>query len=87
MAAIGGNYPQPVLVNGYECWNCHDVAEAKNNVDPARPDPASATASPSATRPGAVVFGGALSALNGRPAAAASAQPPPATGAALDVTA
>ncbi len=37
MAAIGGDYPSPVMVNGYSCRNCSDVAKAEHGVDPADP--------------------------------------------------
>jgi hypothetical protein len=33
----GANYPNPVFVNGYECWNCTQVDEAKKYIDPADP--------------------------------------------------
>ena len=35
--AISGDYPAPVLVNGYSCRNCTDVDNAKKNIDPAHP--------------------------------------------------
>lgn len=35
--SVSGNYPAPVLVNGYQCWNCTDVDEAKKHIDPAHP--------------------------------------------------
>ena len=37
--AISANYQQPVVVNGYPCWNCHQVSEAKKGVDPATQGP------------------------------------------------
>lgn len=37
MAAIGGNYPAPVQVNGFTCKNCTDVDYAKKHIDPAHP--------------------------------------------------
>ncbi len=37
--AINANYPRPVVVDGYPCWNCHQVAEAKKGVDPATQGP------------------------------------------------
>jgi len=90
--AIGSDYSQPVMVNGFVCWNCNQVAEAKKGENPAHPDAASGAAGPSGaqkTSP-AVVFGGALASLNGRTAAGASspAATPPApasSGAQLDV--
>jgi hypothetical protein len=33
----GANYPNPVFVNGYECWNCTQVDEAKKHINPADP--------------------------------------------------
>jgi hypothetical protein len=64
---ISGDYPTPVLVNGYVCKNCTDVDDAKRHIDPAHPkdgpygiyakdDPAAASRSP------AVDFGGGLTA-------------------------
>ena len=35
--SVSGNYSTPVWVNGYECWNCTDVDNAKKFVDPAHP--------------------------------------------------
>ena len=68
---INGNYNMPVAVNGYQCWNCTDVANAKKHVDPEHPkagpygidaanDP-SLRNDPKAQA--ADVFGGALSGL------------------------
>jgi hypothetical protein len=34
---INGNYPSPVIVNGYSCMNCTDVDHANKFVDPAHP--------------------------------------------------
>ena len=34
---IGANYPVPVYVNGYACNNCAQVAEAKQDINPADP--------------------------------------------------
>ena len=36
---ISANYPQPVVVNGYPCWNCHQVSEAQKGVNPATQGP------------------------------------------------
>jgi len=55
---ISGDYPRPVSVNGYQCWNCHEVAEAKKGINPA-PQPQGASSRDNASSP-AVVFGGAL---------------------------
>jgi len=81
--SISANYAQPVFVNGYACWNCHQVSEAKKDINPAQPaDGASSAATPA----GAVLFGGSLS-----NAVSALAQPSPkppqasATGGALDL--
>jgi hypothetical protein len=35
--AISGNYATPEYVNGYACWNCTAVAEAKKDINPADP--------------------------------------------------
>jgi hypothetical protein len=34
---VSGNYSAPVSVNGYQCWNCTDVANAKKHIDPQHP--------------------------------------------------
>ena len=34
---VGGNYPTPVMVNGFQCRNCTDVDYAKKHIDPAHP--------------------------------------------------
>ena len=34
---INANYTTPVFVNGYQCWNCAQVAEAKQDINPADP--------------------------------------------------
>ena len=54
--AISANYPRPVVVNGYPCWNCHQVSEAKKGVNPATQGPfgvqtpsATASATPGGT--------------------------------------
>jgi hypothetical protein len=60
VAPINANYPRPVLVNGYECDNCADVAKAKKGVDPhERPGNAGAADPASAPRP-AFTLGGTL---------------------------
>ena len=66
--AIGGDYANPVYVNGYQCWNCSQVAEAKKGINPAQPNtgvegPQPKAGSSSASTPSqgpAVTFGGAL---------------------------
>ena len=35
--SIGGDYATPQYVNGYACWNCAAVAEAKKDINPADP--------------------------------------------------
>ncbi len=35
--SISGDYATPVLVNGYTCHNCTEVAEATKHIDPAHP--------------------------------------------------
>jgi hypothetical protein len=63
---INGNYSSPVSVNGYQCWNCTDVDNAKKHIDPQHPKsgPYGIDAATDPTRPNqskAVTFGGALS--------------------------
>jgi hypothetical protein len=64
--SVSSDYTQPVNVNGYVCWNCSQVADAKKGVDPADVKPgetaAQAQAASSTTATSAVVFGGALAA-------------------------
>jgi hypothetical protein len=76
---VGANYSKPVLVNGYECWNCSQVADAKKGEDPAHPttgpDATPGASAPSA--PGAVRFGGALASLNATSAGNSPAPPAP----------
>lgn len=91
--SIGGDYTRPVYVNGYQCWNCTQVDEAKKGVDPADPKagmvgpdvgvPLSAKAA-SGQDP-AVSYGGTLS---GAQASAAATKPPIGAGggSALDLT-
>lgn len=69
---INGNYSQPVTVNGYQCWNCTDVANAKKHIDPQHPKsgPYGIDASQDPTLSNktwgqqAVLFGGSLGALS-----------------------
>ncbi len=35
--SVSANYSQPVIVNGYSCDNCAQVAEAKKGINPADP--------------------------------------------------
>ena len=35
--SVNGDYPQPVMVNGFSCKNCTDVDYAKKHIDPAHP--------------------------------------------------
>ena len=87
---INGNYSAPVSVNGYPCWNCTDVANAKKHIDPAHPKAGpygiDAASDPSLrnkpdTRD-AVVLDGALSGLDETPPS-----PRDGIGARLDITA
>ncbi len=71
---ISGNYANPVYVNGYQCNNCAQVAEAKKDINPADPKagPAGVDANtaanqaanlasgqtPSSIQSPAVIFGG-----------------------------
>ncbi len=63
--SVSANYSQPVIVNGYSCDNCAQVAEAKKGINPADPkagpggvnagtaaDPTSANGQKSAAAPG-----------------------------------
>lgn len=50
---IGGDYPRPVMVNGYPCRNCDEVSLARRGVDPQTPG--------GPQRDTAVQFGGTLS--------------------------
>jgi hypothetical protein len=86
--SIGGDYTRPVYVNGYQCWNCAQVDEAKKGVDPAHPKDAPG-APPSGQAVGqspAVTFGGALAGV--QPGGVSAQRPSAASGgaAALDVT-
>jgi hypothetical protein len=88
---IGGNYPAPVLVNGYECRNCTDVDNAKKGIDPAHPKSGpygiDASTDPSRTFDPAVTFGGALSGLNASPSASGpGGSPPAASPSTLDIS-
>jgi hypothetical protein len=87
---INGNYSAPVSVNGYQCWNCTDVDNAKKHVDPEHPK-AGPYGVDAANDPGlrndpkaraAVVFGGALGGLE-----EASSAPQKNIGVLLDITA
>ncbi len=81
---VGANYSQPVVVDGYACWNCHQVAEAKKGVNPADPPPPGASPTP------AVIFGGSLAGLNGASqpgSAAADAPSNDSSGSTLDLVA
>ena len=86
---VSANYPTPVQVNGFTCRNCTDVDYAKKHIDPAHPKAGpygvNAASDPSlSNKP--VVFGGALSALNGQSQAVRVARAPDA-GANLDISA
>lgn len=41
---IGGDYPKPVMVNGFACHNCAEVSAAKRGLDPAELSPGATTA-------------------------------------------
>jgi hypothetical protein len=83
--SVSADYSRPVAVNGYLCWNCHQVAEAKKGVNPDGP---SATGNPnaSASTP-AVLFGGVLTGSPVAGAAAGTQPQAPTIGQALDITA
>ena len=83
--AISSNYQQPVLVNGYVCWNCHQVSEAKKGVNPATQGPfgvQTPSAAGSITPGGAAAKGTAASGSS--PAATSGASY--AAGAVLDIS-
>lgn len=94
--SISGSYSQPVSVNGYQCWNCTDVDNAKKHIDPQHPKsgPYGVDAAQDPTvqkdqRPqAAVTFGGSLTAPP-TTVRATSSDPalPPAVGSAFDLTA
>ncbi len=88
MAAISGNYPTPVQVNGFTCKNCTDVDYAKKHIDPAHPKSGpydvDARTDPTQQNKPSLSFGGALSGLS----ASDSANPdaPETPGTPLDIT-
>ena len=88
--AISANYPTPVVVNGFLCRNCTDVANAKKHIDPAHPQSGpfniDAKTDPTRALQQAVSFGGSLSELDGSTSSSAAA-PPPAAGNQVDITA
>jgi len=75
--AISANYPTPVYVNGYQCNNCAQVAEAKKDINPADPKagPGGVDASSSSQSP-AFTLGGMLA--NGSSAAGKASPSSPA---------
>jgi len=62
--SIGGDYPQPIQVNGFSCKNCSDVDYAKKHIDPAHPKSGpygiSAASDPTRTSAGQIRLSGAL---------------------------
>jgi hypothetical protein len=88
---INGNYSAPVSVNGYQCWNCTDVDNAKKHIDPQHPKAGpygiDAASDPSLRNnpktQAAVIFGGALSDVT---EAGGAPGPANAQGASLDIT-
>jgi hypothetical protein len=87
--AISVDYPQPVYVNGFACMNCAQVAEAKQDIDPAHPrsGPAGVNAGfgPTVRQSLAVIFGGALAGASS--AAAPTSQASTGLGGLLDISA
>jgi len=74
------------IVNGYVCYNCTDVANAKKNIDPAHPkeDAAKKTDAAGKTKDNpAVILSGALTAIE---AADATASKTSATGTKLNLS-
>ncbi len=91
---VSTNYSQPVIVNGYACWNCQQVAEAKKDINPASPAPDGAQAPggvQASDRGAAVVFGGVLAKAAGTAtpsaATAAGATPAPSPPGSLNILA
>ena len=89
--AIGTDYPTPVMVNGFQCKNCTDVAYAKKHIDPAHPksgpygidakdDPTVKQTSSTTSNVGASSTGPSMTSAT-KPA------PPPGLGAQLDISA
>jgi hypothetical protein len=71
--AVSADYSTPVIVNGFSCKNCTDVANAKKHIDPAHPksgpygiDAKDDPGVRQSATPNAVTFGGNLSKLNAR---------------------
>jgi hypothetical protein len=58
---MDGNYSSPIMVNGYSCDNCAQVALAKKDINPAQPS--TGPSAPAETP--AVTLGGALAAASG----------------------
>jgi hypothetical protein len=63
--AVSADYSTPVMVNGFSCKNCTDVANAKKQIDPAHPKsgPYGINAKDDSSvkqMPDAVTFGGSL---------------------------
>jgi hypothetical protein len=90
---ISANYPTPVIVNGYQCWNCAQVAEAKQDINPADPkagpwgvDGANGTQKAGGTE-SAVTFGGGLSGASVQAGAASQPSTLQGPGALLDIQA
>ena len=73
--AISSDYPHPIVVNGYACRNCDDVAKAKRFEDPAQATPLPPTTEARASdgdMQRAVNFGGVLAFRNDSNKAAAA---------------
>jgi hypothetical protein len=60
---VSRDYPQPVLINGYPCRNCDEVADAKKNLDPSEAKSLATSTSKSDDRLEAVVLSGRLASL------------------------
>jgi hypothetical protein len=92
---INGNYSSPVSVNGYQCWNCTDVDNAKKHIDPQHPKAGpygvDAVNDPTLRNDpkvrAAVMFGGNLSDLATEAAGTSGSQDTNTPGALLDITA
>ena len=89
---INANYPTPVYVNGYQCNNCAQVAEAKQDINPADPkagpggiDAPSGSQGPAFTLGGSLVGGSAAAGQAAASSRSSSAPGSNGAGAFLDI--
>ena len=90
--AVSANYATPVYVNGYQCNNCAQVAEAKKDINPADPkagpggiDASSASQSPAFTLGGSLAKGGVTTGQSTPSTSSTSTPSPTGAGAMLDI--